>query len=197
MQDVYYINEVEQAAALMNPLRIEMLKHMDEPRTCPELAEVFGETAQKLYYHVKALEKANLVEKVAERRVRGVVEGIYQAKARAYWVSPQLVRALGGEDTGSQTNLRFLLTLAEEVHDDIGRLTQVLENSDDVPTMALSAHVHLPDADARAEFLDEAQQLFEALARKYGAQAGIGATSGQLFRLVLAAYPKVEKSENT
>src|SRR3954464_9136842 len=86
MQDVLYIEAVEQAATLLHPQRMELLQHMEEPRTCPELAVIFNSTPQKIYYHVKALEKAGLIEKVEERRVRGVVEGYYQAKARSYWL---------------------------------------------------------------------------------------------------------------
>ena len=89
MQDVLYIEDVNQAMTLLKPIRLEILKRLDEPRTCPELAEYFDETPQKIYYHVKALESAGLVEKVEERRVRGVVEGHYQASAHAYWLAPK------------------------------------------------------------------------------------------------------------
>jgi DNA-binding transcriptional ArsR family regulator len=47
---------------LLKPIRLEILKRLDEPRTCPELADYFDETPQKVYYHVKALEHAGLVE---------------------------------------------------------------------------------------------------------------------------------------
>ena len=89
MQDIFYIETVDQASTALKPIRIEILRRMAEPRTCPELAEALGETPQKIYYHVKQLQKAGLVEKVEERRVRGVVEGYYQAVARAYWLGPR------------------------------------------------------------------------------------------------------------
>jgi predicted transcriptional regulator len=96
MQDVLYIEEVDQAATLLNPLRLDLLKRMAEPRSCPELAEFVGQSPQKVYYHVKALERAGLVNKVGERRIRGMVEGRYQAKGRSYWLSPNLVGRIGG-----------------------------------------------------------------------------------------------------
>src|SRR3981081_4646750 len=96
MHPVLYIETVDQANALLKPRRIEILKRLDEPRTCPELAEAFQESAQNIYYHVKALERAGLVVKVGERRVRGTVEGRYQASARSYWLAPQLVGQIGG-----------------------------------------------------------------------------------------------------
>lgn len=194
MQDVFYIDELEQATALLKPARMELLKRMDEPRTCPELAEFFGETAQKIYYHVKALEKAGLVEKVDEKRVRGVVEGYYQARAHSYWLAPALVGKIGGQRmTQNQVSLRVLLDLAEEIHDDIGRLGHQAEAGKDVPSLSLSAHIYLPNGSRRAEFLREVQTVFEDLARKYGTpQDDLEIADGQGYRLVLVCYPKNE-----
>ncbi|MBI5927945.1 MAG: helix-turn-helix transcriptional regulator [Chloroflexi bacterium] len=191
MQDVFYIETVEQATTLLKPQRIELLKRMGEPRTCPELAGFFGQTPQKIYYHVKELEKAGLVVKTDEQRVRGVVEGYYQAKARSYWLAPHLVGRLGGERPAKdQASLRFLLTLAEEIHDDVGRLANKIEANQDVPSLALSAHIHLPNGRRRAEFLQEVQTFFQDLARKYGLPDETAPDENADFRVVLGCYPK-------
>jgi DNA-binding transcriptional ArsR family regulator len=189
VQETLYIEDVEQAAALLHPLRVELLKRMDEPRTCPELGGLFSESAQKIYYHVKALEKAGLVAKVDERRIRGVVEGYYQAKARSYWLSPQLVGNIGGVQMAQdQTSLRFLLTLAEEIHDDVGHLGQRSEAGKDVASLGMAAQIYLPDGDARAAFLADVQEVFQNLARKYGVNGDD--ENGKTFKLILACYPK-------
>src|SRR3954465_15968369 len=91
MQEVLYIEDVEQAAALLKPQRIEMLKLMDHPRTCLELGIILGQTPQKIYYHIKALQSAGLVEQVGERRVRGTVEASYQAPANSHGLAAKLV----------------------------------------------------------------------------------------------------------
>jgi hypothetical protein len=159
------------------------------------LADFFETTPQKIYYHVKALEKVGLVEKVKEHRVRGVVEGVYQAKARSYWLAPKLVGQIGGHRAAQdQTSLRFLLTLAEELHDDIGHLGQQSEAGEDVPSLGLSAHIYLPDGQRRAEFLEDVQTTFQHLARKYGIPADDAGDdlTGKTFRLILACYPKAE-----
>ena len=192
MQDVLYIEDVNQAMTLLKPIRLEILKRLDEPRTCPELAEYFDETPQKIYYHVKALESAGLVEKVEERRVRGVVEGHYQASARAYWLAPKLVGQIGGAKVAQdQVSLRVLLDLAEEVHDDIGKLGNQSALGRNVPSLSLSAHIHLPDGNRRAAFLHELQEVFQHLARKYSLpEEEALLTDEQGFRLVLMCYPK-------
>ena len=52
MQDVFYIEDVDQAMTVLKPIRLELLKQLDEPRTCPELGDYFDMSAQKIYYHV-------------------------------------------------------------------------------------------------------------------------------------------------
>lgn len=191
MQDVICIEEVDQAAALLNPLRLDLLKRMAEPRSCPELAEFVGETPQKVYYHVKTLERVGLVKKVGERRVRGTVEGRYQAKGRSYWLSSGLVGRIGGRSRArDQFSLGFLLTLAEELQADIGHLSEV--DAEEIPSLGLSAEVQLGDSAQRTAFLQEVQHTVEALARKYGARGSdeVPHEKGQSFRLVLACYPK-------
>jgi predicted ArsR family transcriptional regulator len=190
MQEVLLIESPQQALPLLKPLRLQILQRMAEPTTCPELGEHFNLTPQKIYYHVKALEKAGLVNRVGERQVRGAVEGHYQAAARSYWLSPHLVGQIGGSDQArDQASLRFLLTLAEEVHSDIGHLGMQSEAGARVPSLGLDAQIHLPDFGRRAEFLAEVQDLFQGLAEKYGLADHRAAAEGETFRLVLAAYP--------
>lgn len=192
MQELLLIEEVEQAEALLKPLRVELLKQMSEPRTCSELAEIFNLSPQSVYYHVKELEKAGLVEKVAEARVRGTVEGHYQARARAYWLSPQLVGQVGRpRGARDQASLRYLLSLAEEMHAEVGRLGTRAASGESVPSLGLSAQIHLPEGERRGEFLAEVQQVFQAIARKYGLPPDVGEAPGEseTFHLVLACYP--------
>lgn len=191
MQEVLYIEDVDQAAALLKPQRIEMLKLMDRPRTCPELGKILGETPQKVYYHVKALQNAGLIEQVGERRVRGTVEGSYQARARSYWLASDLIGQIGGAAIAQdQVSLRHLLSLTEEMRGDIGHLAQQVGK--EIPSLGLSLHVELDDESRRADFMADVQHMAQVLAHKYGATADDGDEQPPkpLFRLVLACYPK-------
>lgn len=185
MQDVLYIDRLDQASALLKPLRVEIVKRLAEPGTCPELGAALGESPQKIYYHVKALERAGVVEKVGERRVRGAVEGRYRARARAYWLSPELAGRVGRQ-ARDQMSLGYLFTLAEEVQAEVGRLAESAERA--VPSLGLSAQIVLRDGAQRAAFLRDVQQAFQLLAQRYGNQGA--QDSGQGFRLALACYPK-------
>lgn len=196
MHDVFYIEDMEQARTLLKPARLEILKQLDEPRTCPDLAQFFGESAQKIYYHIKELEKAGLVAKVEEKRVRGAVEGHYQAVARSYWLAPRLVGKIGDPNLArDQMSLRVLLDLAEDVQEDIGHLGMQSTAGEPVPSMSMSGQVHLPDGARRSVFLAEVQTVFQDLLTKYGQVEVDEVTESAEFRLVLMCYPQLAKDE--
>jgi DNA-binding transcriptional ArsR family regulator len=187
MHELLYIDDVERAGLLLKPLRIELLRLMTEPRTCPELGQRLGETPQKIYYHVKVLEHADLVEKVAERRVGGIMEGLYQAVARSYWLSPKLVGQIGGEGAArDQLSLGYIVGLAEQLQSDIGTLARRIDV--DTPSLGLAAEIYLEDGARRAAFLEELRASVQALAEKYGALSG-EERDPRTFRLMIACYP--------
>jgi len=189
MLEVLYIDDTAVAAALLQPLRLDLLKRMAEPCSCPELAETLGVPTQQVNYHMRKLTEAGLVERVNERRVRGTVEGIYQAKAASYWLSPQLVGRLGARRTLDEAGLSYLLSLAEDLQNDVAKLAEAPQSA---PCLGVSVQVELADAEQRGEFLAEVQELLQALARKYGAKGRTKAKRS--YRLLLACYQDPNES---
>src|SRR4051795_10834822 len=114
MQDVLFLDRLEQADALFKPRRVEVLRLLAEPRTCTEIGRELGDSPQKVYYHVKRLQSAGLGELVDERRVRGIVEGIYRATAQSFWVSHDLVGRIGGARGGNPKGAGLLLAPSPE-----------------------------------------------------------------------------------
>src|SRR3954465_15047829 len=111
MRDVVYLDQIEQAEALLKPQRIEVLRQLAQPRSCTEVAVELDQTPQRVYYHVKRLVDASLVRLVAERRGGGINEGIDQAAGRAYWLSPSLVGRIGLPQTRDRLSLGYLIDL--------------------------------------------------------------------------------------
>ncbi|MFB4267729.1 helix-turn-helix domain-containing protein [Nonomuraea sp. GTA35] len=180
MRDVLYLEQIEQAEALLKPQRVEVLRQLAEPRTCSEVAERLGQTPQRVYYHVKRLVEAGLVDQVSERKVRGVHEGIYQAGARSYWLSPRLVGRLGLRKVRDQLSLGYLLDLMEEVQADIAALDRT---ASELPSIGLSGEIRVRP-EHRQEFLTELQGLLQNLFTRYGG------AEGDAFKLALACYPQ-------
>ena len=179
MRDVLYLEEIERAEALLKPQRVEVLRQLAEPRTCSEVAEALGQTPQRVYYHVKRLVEAGLVDQVAERKVRGVHEGIYQAGARSYWLSPRLVGRIGLRKARDELSLGYLLDLMEQVQADIAALDR---SAPELPSIGLSGEIRvLPER--RQEFLNELQTTLQDLFTRYGG------SEGDAFKLAVACYP--------
>jgi DNA-binding transcriptional ArsR family regulator len=201
MRDLLYLERVEQAETLLKPQRIEVLRQLAEPRSCTEVAARLDQTQQRVYYHVKRLVEQGLVDQVAERRVRGINEGLYQATARAYWLSPRLVGRIGGRQQRDEASLGYLLDLMEEVQFDVAalhaqaarRAAQQREadhrqaprgaaGEPDLPSLGVSGEIRVRP-DRRPEFMADLKAALQDLFTRYGG------AEGDAFKLAVACYP--------
>ncbi len=180
MKDLLYVEGFEQAEALLKPQRVEVLRHLAEPRSCTEVGVRLDQTPQRVYYHVKRLVDAGLVTQVSERRVRGIVEGIYQAAARSYWLSPRLVGTIGGRRVRDELSLGYLIELVEDVQADLAAIDRTRP---ELPTLGVSGRIALPP-ERRKEFFDELRTTLQDLFTRYGG------AEGDPFTLAIAVYPK-------
>src|ERR1700722_19348388 len=108
MKEVFYLERLDQAEALLRPGRIEILRQLAEPASCTDVGGRLGQAPQEVYYHVKQEEPASLVARPADRQVRGITEGIYQASAASYWPAPTLVGAIGRRRVEDEMSLGYL-----------------------------------------------------------------------------------------
>lgn len=217
MRDLLYLERVEQAETLLKPQRIEVLRQLAEPRSCTEVAARLDQTQQRVYYHVKRLVEHGLVTQVAERRVRGINEGLYQAAARAYWLSPGLVGRIGRRQQRDEASLGYLLDLMEEVQSDVAalhsqaahRATRYAEapheqspdrvarrhdgepdaDEPDLPSLGVSGEIRVRP-DRRPEFMADLKAALQDLFTRYGG------AEGDAFKLAVACYPDRSHDED-
>lgn len=185
MRDVLYLERLEQAETLLKPQRVEVLRQLAEPRTCAEVAAALGQTPQRVYYHVKRLVEAGLVELVSERRVRGITEGTYQAGARSYWLSPALVGRLGLRRVRDELSLGYLLDLVEEVQAEVAALDR---SAPELPSIGVAGEIRVRPQDRQA-FLDDLRNTLQDLFTRYGG------AEGDAFKLAVACYPKGQSDD--
>src|SRR5207249_3745832 len=99
-----------------------------------------------------------------------------------------LVGTVGGERVArDQASLGYLIALAEEVQDDVGRLASVTAETE-IASLGLDAQIELGDPQTRGRFLRDVQQLFAKLAAKYAPPEGSD-ESGAVYRVALVCYP--------
>ena len=183
----------KQARAMLQPLRVELLRMLAEPRGIRELARVLHASPQKVHYHLKALEAAGLVRRVATRKVRALTESIYQAAAESFGPSPELLAMLGGRNRARDTLSKgYMLALAEHLVADAAKLALGSESDEaQHPTLSIAARVELSDPRRRTAFLQELQGALLGIAEKYGVSEETADAAGT-YKLVLACYPAPE-----
>src|SRR3984957_13771168 len=162
------LDRIEQAEALLKPQRIDVLRQLAEPRSCTEVAVKLDQTPQRVYYHVRRLLEASLVRQVAERRVRGIHEGIYQAAGRSYWLSPGLGGRVGVGPTRGRLSLGHPVALMEDLQADVAALDLTRP---DLPSIGVSGDIRVR-REQRKAFLDELRQTLQDLFTRYGGSEG-------------------------
>jgi len=173
------LETVDQLKVLLTAPRVELLTRMARPTNCPQLGKQLTMTPQKVYYHVKALEKAGLVRKVREERVKGIMQGVYQASAQSVALSPRLVAQLGGRTAvTSSVSLARLLEAADRIVRDV----QLLSQHEEPASLAIDTSLNLPPG-KRSAFLRDARSAIEELARRYSTDG-----EGQPFRMLVTCY---------
>ncbi|EWC63899.1 Transcriptional regulator, ArsR family [Actinokineospora spheciospongiae] len=180
MRDILYLDQLEQAETLLKPARVDVLRQLAEPRSCTEVAAALGQTPQRVHYHVKKLVEAGVVTQVSDRRVRGVTEGVFQATARSYWLSPALVGRIGTRRERDELNLGHLLDLVEQVQVDIAALDR---SRPELPSVGVAGEIRVAP-EHRAEFLADLRTTLQELFTRHGG------AEGDAFSLVVACYPK-------
>jgi DNA-binding transcriptional ArsR family regulator len=182
VQDVLVIEDLDTLRVMTHPTRVAILELLTEPRPVGKLAEALGVPRTRLYHHVELLQAKGLVEKVAERRVRGMVEATYAATAKTYRPSERLLGdADGAEQVEALTALLFDTTKA-----DLRRLALrgELGVAEATPQLALGRSIAHLSAEEAAEFATELEKL---VARFDGAHRE--AEKRRPFALVWALYP--------
>lgn len=139
--------------ALADPLRIRLLDALwVGPRSARELADRLDLPADRLYYHLKQLQKAGLVEVVEYRELAGgKVERVY---ARVQVEPP-------GEDTSPAEAAEFLGQVLQTSRMDITEAYGARERGADRQVMVTRSGVRLSKAR-----LAELYARFEELARE-------------------------------
>lgn len=77
---------VGQLKALMHPLRLRVLSELATPQYTANIAKKFKLSEQRMYYHVRLLEKAGLIRMVKKESKRGATARLYQATKLAFGI---------------------------------------------------------------------------------------------------------------
>ncbi|SMF74375.1 transcriptional regulator, ArsR family [Paenibacillus uliginis N3/975] len=106
---VYKIKTHEQLKAIADPLRTKILMNLVKNEyTGQQLAEMLGITRNNIYFHLKELEKHNVIQVVRKEEKNGIVQKYYRAVASRFIPDEHL---LPSEDLIETSRQVFMETL--------------------------------------------------------------------------------------
>lgn len=189
MHDLDVIDEPARAAALLDPLRSQLLAALALPASAASLASTLGMGRQKVNYHLRELERHGLVTLVEERRKRGTIERVMQATAHAYVISPAAMPGIEPDPRQHPDRLsgRWLIALASRIVKEVGAMVGDASGSGKrVATFALDGEVRFATAADRSAFAEELTNAVTSLVAKYHDES---APRGRYHRLLVALHP--------
>ncbi len=189
MQAVAVIETTDRAAVALQPLRLSLLERLAQPASASALARDLGMTRQKLNYHLNALLKAGLVERVEERRKGNCIEVIMRAKARAFVVGPTALGEVGADpkNVHDRFSWGYLVAICAKA---IAQLAILRRGADaegkQLATLAIESEVRFASAKDRNAFANEIASSMAQIASKYHTPDAEG---GRTFRVFTCAHP--------
>jgi DNA-binding transcriptional ArsR family regulator len=182
------LRDADRAAHLVNPRRGPLLAHLTEPTSAAGLARKLGLSRQRLTYHLRALERAGLIECVSRRRKGNCVERLMRVTARAFVISPEATGSIGAtapapDRLSAAAQLQAAARTIQEVAALDARATR---DGKRLATLTLDTVIRFATPADRLAFTEEITDTIARLAARYHNAL---ARDGRTFRLVVCAHP--------
>jgi DNA-binding transcriptional ArsR family regulator len=187
--DLIVIDNPEQAAAVIDPVRGRILEHLREPDSAAGAGRALGLPRQRLGYHIRELERTGLLVPVGERKQRNCVERLLQATARHYVINPSALAggALPADAIRDRFSSAYLIAAAARTVQDVGALQRAARDSNKpLPALTIETEVRFASpADSHA-FATALARAVASLVAEYNDDE---APHGRRFRVIAAAHP--------
>ena len=188
MLDVGVIDDPAAAMAALDPVRARILAILGEPGSSTTVGAVVGLPRQQVNYHIRTLERHDLVRLVEERPRRGLTERVMRATARTYALSPSTLGKNAADPARTdRLSTRYLVAVAARM---VGEVADLARRADEagqpLATLAIDSEIRFASAADRAAFTAELTSAVSGLAAKYHDER---ANRGRWHRVVVAAHP--------
>ncbi len=193
-QHVDVISAPERVAAVLSPIRRQLLESLAEPDSASGLGRRLGLPRQKINYHLRELERAGFVELHEEIQRRGCIERQVRVTARAYVISHDFLEGLAAnpDSIRDRFSSAYLIAAAGRMVRDVALLRDRAASVDQrLATLAIETEVNFSSPASFNAFAEELAGEIARLSVKYN-QAGSRAT--RKFRVVIGAHPVISKT---
>lgn len=191
---VAVVSRRESVAALMHPVRRKVLESLTVPGSSTRVGQRLGLARQVVNYHVRALERAGLVEEVARVQRRGLEERVVRATAAYYLVAPDALtgRRDGRRDPTDRCSASYQVAMAARTIREVAALGEVTSHTGKrLTTMSIDSEVMLGTPADREGF---ARDLLAAITEVIARHNAPDAANGRPYRVFAGAHPKYVES---
>jgi DNA-binding transcriptional ArsR family regulator len=182
------------AASLLDPVRREILAQLQEPGSAISVANRLGLPRQRLGYHIRAMEEAGLLRHVGDRRRGNFTERLLQASARHYFISPQLLGALGTDprQVADKASSAYQVAVAADVAQTVATMREAAEAAGKrLPTITMQVEIRFGSMADQKAFGDELTAALAGLTEKYHR------TNGHTFTFSVLGHPKASRKSES
>lgn len=184
------IRDTHIAAAMMNPLRMQILEHLREPNSAAGLARILDMPRQQLNYHLRELEKNELIELVEERRKGNMTERIVRATSKSYMVVLNTAK-VNPEEVQDKFSAAYLLSAATQLIQDVAVLQSGAQKAKKkLPTFTLQTAVKFASPEQLHAFTEELAKAVAKLAVKYQNEED---PNGRSYQFHVFSHPTLKK----
>ncbi|HKQ46637.1 MAG TPA: helix-turn-helix domain-containing protein [Phycisphaerae bacterium] len=192
---IQVLQQPDQGAVLLHPIRLRLVGRLAEPNSATGLAREMGLPRQKINYHLRELEKNGLVRFVKQQRKGNCLERIVQATARSYLISPEVLGSLASDPSRipDRFSSGYMVAVAARTIRELAILQHRADKAKQpLPTFNLQADIRFASAEDRNGFAEELTQEVARLTAKYHHETAPG---GRLYRFFVGGYPAITKGE--
>jgi DNA-binding transcriptional ArsR family regulator len=192
---VALLDEPDRLRVGLSPIRRRLLERLRQPASATQLASELAMGRQRVNYHLRALEKAKLVDLVEERQRRGCVERILIARAQAFIVDPAVMTAKTGSNSPATLGVsrtaqdkfsaEHLIDTAADLVRDVTRMrAQAEKQGARLLTFTMQTDVSFAEPGDLERFTTAVAEFVAREAAKYHNPSG-----GRRYRVVIGGHP--------
>lgn len=183
------LNDGDSAAALLNPMRRDILHALAEPGSATTVGQELGLPRQKVNYHLRALEESGLVEHVEDRRKGNCTERVVRATASHYLIAPSVLGPLEAspETAADRFSSDHLAAVSAQTISDLAVLAEgAARTGKRLPTLSAETGVRFATPADQKAFNEELANALAHLVGKYHTES---AADGRWFRVTIGSHP--------
>jgi DNA-binding transcriptional ArsR family regulator len=189
------IDDPARTRTALHPLRMRILKSLEERASAQRLAERLGLPRQQVNYHLRRLEADRLVEAEETGRVGRRIDRVYRRTAASYLFAPTALAGAAADRAllTDRFSAAYLAATSARALDDLARLKRAADREGKrIPTLTLEAEVRFATPAAQRAFADALTRAFADVVAQFHNET---APEGRTFRVFACGYPAVPDRE--